>query len=206
MQTETPKKPEATATRERLIQAAMQVFARDGLHAATTRSIAEAAGVNEVTLFRHFQNKEGLLSAVMVHAVQSHAQEGLDDQAKWTGNLKQSLLHFGRNFYAMISRDEPFLRTMIGEAGRHPEHAKKIITDAVRPVRARFIANLEAARKAGQVRRGIDLGVAADSFTGMLFGGMLRISAGCAEGYTAEEYVNTSVEIFAAGLAPVAKP
>ena len=44
--------------------------------------------------------------------------------------------------------------------------------EAVRPVRARFVANLEAARKAarkaGQIRKGIDLGVAGDSLTGML--------------------------------------
>jgi hypothetical protein len=52
--------------------------------------------------------------------------------------------------------------------------------EAVRPVRARFVANLEAARKAGQIRKGIDLGVAGDSLTGMLFGGMLRITAGSA--------------------------
>ena len=194
--------PPAVSTRDKLLQAAMRVFARDGLHAATTRSIAQEAGVNEVTLFRHFQSKEGLLAQVMSHAVLSHAQAGLGNEEEWTGDLKKNLLHFAKGFYAMMVRDEAFMRTMVGEAKRHPDHAKTIIMEAVRPVRARFVANLEAARKAGQIRKGIDLGVAADSLTGMLFGGMLRITAGCSEGYTPDQYVATCVDIFAAGLAP----
>ena len=200
-----PKKSESTVTRDRLLAAAMKVFARDGLHRATTRGIAEEAGVNEVTLFRHFQNKEGLLAAVMSQAVAAHAGDHLADEAQWTGNLKQNLLRFGRGFYAMLERDEAFIRTMVGEAGRHPEHAQRIILEATRPVKARFVANLETARKAGKVRRGIDLAVAADAFTGMLFGGMLRNTAGCSENYTADTYVETCVDVFAAGLAPVVR-
>ena len=49
-------------TRARLIKAATEVFANAGLTKATTREIARVAGVNEVTLFRHFQCKEQLLA------------------------------------------------------------------------------------------------------------------------------------------------
>ena len=62
--------------------------------------------------------------------------------------------------------------------------------------------DLEAARKAGKVRKGIDLDVAADAFTGMLFGGMLRNTAGCSENYTSEQYVDTCVDVFVAGVIP----
>ena len=40
----------------------MRVFAESGFRGATTRRIAEAAGVNEVTLFRHFKSKSALIS------------------------------------------------------------------------------------------------------------------------------------------------
>jgi AcrR family transcriptional regulator len=53
---------------ERLLDAAMLVFARVGISGATTREIAKEAGVNEVTLFRNFQNKQGLLSEVLKRA------------------------------------------------------------------------------------------------------------------------------------------
>jgi AcrR family transcriptional regulator len=190
------------SARDRLLAAAKLVFARDGLQGATTRAIAQEAGVNEVTLFRLFQSKERLIGEVMESIVmQKQAAEPVSDQKKWAGNLKSNLRRYAETLYAVMERDEPLIRTMLGEARRYPDHAKKIILDAVKPERERFIANLEAARKAGQVRKGVNLPVAADAFTGMLLAGMLRHTAGCIEGYSAQEFVATCVDLFAAGLA-----
>ena len=60
-----PKHPPARPadTRTRLLEAAARVFAKSGLAGSTTRAIADEAGVNEVTLFRHFQTKDRLLAA-----------------------------------------------------------------------------------------------------------------------------------------------
>ncbi|HEY9882666.1 MAG TPA: helix-turn-helix domain-containing protein, partial [Thermosynechococcaceae cyanobacterium] len=55
-------------TRQRLIHAALELFAVQGVTDTTTRQIAELAEVNEVTLFRHFGNKHGLLLAVIEDA------------------------------------------------------------------------------------------------------------------------------------------
>jgi AcrR family transcriptional regulator len=51
-------------TRERIILAAREVIKRKGKRGATTREIADVAGVNEATLFRHFGNKEALIVEV----------------------------------------------------------------------------------------------------------------------------------------------
>ena len=47
--------------RDQLLLAAAQVYAEGGYHGATTRRIASAAGVNEITLFRQFGSKDVLL-------------------------------------------------------------------------------------------------------------------------------------------------
>jgi AcrR family transcriptional regulator len=52
-------------TRKRIIDAALRLFGQVGYIKASTRAIAEAAGVNEVTLFRHFGSKKNLLMACM---------------------------------------------------------------------------------------------------------------------------------------------
>lgn len=58
------------ATREALLAAALPIFGRDGFHAASTRAIAEAAGVNQALIGYHFRGKDGLYLAVFEHIVQ----------------------------------------------------------------------------------------------------------------------------------------
>jgi AcrR family transcriptional regulator len=55
------------STREALIRAAIEVFGRDGFGAASTRAIAEAAGVNQALIGYHFGGKPGLYSAALRH-------------------------------------------------------------------------------------------------------------------------------------------
>lgn len=54
-----------TEKQEKIIQAALQLFAQEGYHATSTSKVARTAGVSEGLIFRHFGNKEGLLSAVL---------------------------------------------------------------------------------------------------------------------------------------------
>lgn len=50
--------------RAAIIHAVRRVFAEKGFHGTTTRELAEAAGVSEALLFKHFPNKEALFSAM----------------------------------------------------------------------------------------------------------------------------------------------
>jgi AcrR family transcriptional regulator len=59
--------PRGDATREALIRAAIEIFARDGFHAAGTRTLAESAGVNQALIGYHFGGKQGLYFAVFEH-------------------------------------------------------------------------------------------------------------------------------------------
>ncbi|MDI3409773.1 helix-turn-helix domain-containing protein [Bacillus sonorensis] len=58
-------------TRERLIQAALTLFKEKGYTAASTRDIAEKAGVNHLTLFRHFGSKRNLFRESVIQHVTS---------------------------------------------------------------------------------------------------------------------------------------
>ncbi|MCG6187266.1 TetR/AcrR family transcriptional regulator [Maribellus maritimus] len=54
-----------TEKQEKILQAALQLFAREGFHATSTSKVAKKAGVSEGLIFRHFGNKEGLLQAIL---------------------------------------------------------------------------------------------------------------------------------------------
>jgi AcrR family transcriptional regulator len=54
----------------RILEAAVQIFARHGYNASGTLKIAQLAGVNEITVFRHFSRKKDLFWA----AVESQLQ------------------------------------------------------------------------------------------------------------------------------------
>jgi AcrR family transcriptional regulator len=58
--------PDGAATRRRLIEATADVVRDVGYAGATTKAIAQAAGVSEGTIYRHFSHKHELfLAAVM---------------------------------------------------------------------------------------------------------------------------------------------
>ncbi|HSH19642.1 MAG TPA: TetR/AcrR family transcriptional regulator [Draconibacterium sp.] len=54
-----------TDKKEKILQAALQLFAKEGFYATSTNKIAKVACVSEGLIFRHFGNKEGLLQAIL---------------------------------------------------------------------------------------------------------------------------------------------
>jgi AcrR family transcriptional regulator len=84
-----------TVDRNKLLDAAVRVYGEFGFRGATTRRIADEAGVNEITIFRQFGSKEALINeAIRTHAVRSWPTElpatPLDPQrelAAWCGGV-----------------------------------------------------------------------------------------------------------------------
>jgi AcrR family transcriptional regulator len=61
----------AAETRQRVIEAAIAVYRDQGLGAATIKAVAERADVSRGTVLHHFDGGEGLLAAVLDHALAS---------------------------------------------------------------------------------------------------------------------------------------
>lgn len=187
-------------TRSRILKAATEVFATAGIAGATTREIARVAGVNEVTLFRHFQSKEQLLGAVVENVTALQA-EALAHQDEWTGELHIDLLHYGWLYNNMLEEHEALVRMFIGEAKRHPEAALQVLREAAQPLRENLIAYLRKGVEQGKVRSDIDLLPAVDMFTGMLLSGMLRRHVTpITRGYSRESYIESCVDLFVRGI------
>ena len=49
-------------TEEKIVNATFNILQKEGVTKATTKRIAKEAGVNEVTIFRKFENKNNLIN------------------------------------------------------------------------------------------------------------------------------------------------
>src|SRR3984893_14876808 len=76
--------------RAAIIKAVRRVFAQKGFHGTTTRELAQAAGVSEALLFKHFPNKEALYSAMQLSCSQQQAP-GMVDRLKAMGPSASTL-------------------------------------------------------------------------------------------------------------------
>jgi AcrR family transcriptional regulator len=175
-----PMIPEGLSTRQRLMEAARTEFSEKGIELATTRGIAERAGCNEVTLFRHFETKQKLLAAV----VQETSEEFLvlcECPGDFTGDPLRDLERFATVYNRSLERCEGMARAMIGEGRRRPTLAKELIGDVLEPFHRGIAAYIEQCRSAGMVRDGVNGMAVAEIFTAALMGGMLRRTSGLSE-------------------------
>jgi len=66
--------------RERILQAARELFHREGIHAVSVDALAAAAGTNKMTLYRHFSSRDELIAAYLQELATEG--EGVWDEAR----------------------------------------------------------------------------------------------------------------------------
>lgn len=181
------------------------MFARHGLAGATTRAIAQEAGVNEVTLFRHFQTKDRLLAAVVGENFGAKSATGTVVLPVPTADLRADLLTFAHRYHDLLTANWPLVRTMIGEMHHHltESHERRVFRGIFLPLKAAMIDRLESAQKAGELRADREPAIMSDLLFGAIFSGVLRRSLpGLQISYAPETYLETAVAMFLDGAAP----
>jgi AcrR family transcriptional regulator len=143
------KRADAQRNTEALLQAAMTVFARDGVDAGV-RQIAEEAGVGVGTVYRHFPQRSDLIIAVFRREVDACAEAAVALAAEYpTG---EALARWMQRFVDFISAKRGLA------AALHSDHAAyeplpDYFNDRLRPAMRML---LSAAEAAAEVRPGVD--------------------------------------------------
>lgn len=189
-------------TRERILDAATEIFADQGYTGATTRAIAARAGVNEVTLFRHFGSKRSLFQAMVErNSALPLLEKAL--QSELTGDLRRDLTTIATSILTMmIQRHREILMSLV-EAERQPE-MQPVITFIPSQLRKALAGLLQQHMRQGTVRP-VDPLVAAQALLGMLLAFSISIGTGTLpEGLAqqpAEQVAAQFVDIFLQGIA-----
>ena len=107
-------------SRQKLIEAAARVYGEFGFRGATTRRIAEEAGVNEVTIFRHFGSKDALIQEVIRCVSLHESGVALPEVPE---HPERELTEWATAHLHALRGQRAFIRKTMGEMEERPEVA-----------------------------------------------------------------------------------
>ena len=108
------------STREKIIEATVKLIDEKGYKGATTREIAKKAGVNEVTLFRHFGSKKGIVEAIIEkYGNIDFLEYTFKHKIVW--DIEKDLKMLAREYYYLLEQKRTVILLSIREEGKFPE-------------------------------------------------------------------------------------
>ena len=157
----------SSETADRILRTFMRLVAQRGIDATTTRALADAAGVNEVTIFRLFGDKANLASEAVRRfsssdELASYPVEIDSSSTQQAVNGLVGLLTFLRQ--RMLERPE-LLQFGMAEYWRYPQLKESI---GATPRAARELVWRALASAAPVLRPDLDLGAASLTLVGLL--------------------------------------
>jgi AcrR family transcriptional regulator len=152
--------------RDQLLAAAAQIYAEVGYRGATTRRIAKHAGVNEITLFRHFGSKDVLLREAIARAGGGPRVIALPDEPV---DPLTELTEWATAHIADLEEHRSLIRTALGEIEEHPTLASSSLESPTGGAAEGLAAYLRGLRERG-FAGDFDEDVAAAMLMGALFG------------------------------------
>lgn len=186
-------------TRQKLLRAADAAFTELGFQAATTREIARRAGVNEVTLFRHFRTRSDLVRAVIFETLNAEVAfmkgHHFDEQ-----DLRGAIAHYVKAYVRVVERREAVARIVIGEGHLLPKDIQDTIINVVTPMKERIADWLRQAQQNGLVRPEVDPMGAVEVLRDALHSAILRWSTFGSRSCPRDVYLQTLIEIFVRGI------
>ncbi|MDQ1522507.1 MAG: hypothetical protein QOE47_431 [Pyrinomonadaceae bacterium] len=156
--------------RKQILLVAMRLFSQRGFRGTTTKEIAQAAGVSEAMVFRHYANKEELYSAIIDHKacadnfqrpcdIVPDALARRDDRAVFTGLALAMMRHH--------EHDTEFLRLLTHSALEGHELANMFWDRNVRGMYD-FLGSYIRDRQREGAMRDIDPTIVVRGFLGMV--------------------------------------
>jgi TetR/AcrR family transcriptional repressor of nem operon len=170
--------------KDRIIHEALRQFSSKGFMSTSISDILESAGTSKGGLYNHFKSKEDLFFAALSEARKIWRQRnlaGLDHAAPPLGKLKQILANY-RDHYLADSDNFPggcvFVTLAVELSDQHP-HLAREVTEGFNRFKGMIKRLLDQERAAGNLKNGVDTGMAAE----IIFSGIL----GACVSYTADK-------------------
>lgn len=190
--------------RDALLSAALRVFATSGSRGATTRRIAQEAGLNEVTLFRHFGSKDSLIQEALAWKAEQFLRTSpLPDDPR---NPVAELVAFCEQYHEGLTQSRALIRTCLAEFEEHPD-ATRLACRTPIAIAEQLEAYLERLRQTGLAAGDWSARAATSMLMGTLFSdAMSRDCMPERHTLTVPEAIRQYVAVFLRGIGAAPAP
>jgi len=154
-------------TKERLLEATLELMSERGYLGATTREIAQRAGVSELTLFRKFGKKEKLFEELL----KTHTfLPVLMDTILEVADLEpvEALETIATRYLQTLKERKMFVKIILSEFNTYPEKIRKVHMQFVQNMEDAFGGYLKKLKLEGKLSN-IPVDSASRTFFRMLF-------------------------------------
>jgi AcrR family transcriptional regulator len=157
-----PGRPRSTQADAAILQAALELLARNGYGALTMEAVRERSGVGKATLYRRYSSKEELVRAAIVHL---NADVPLPED---TGSVAGDFAATAANILAGAARTGALtlMPRLLSEVAGDPEMHALFHEHLVEPRRRVVRAIVERAKERGEIREDVDTDLAVDLMVG----------------------------------------
>ena len=159
-------------TREKLLEATLQLISQKGYLGATTREIASRAGVSELTLFRKFGKKEHLFEEMLENYTFLPRLRGLLDEIGEM-HVAEGLNTIGFRFLQTLHQRRHLVSIIISEIPHYPGKVRSTYSQIIGNMGKTLESYLEKCRSRGELRA-MDTSLVALSFLRVLFATFLN--------------------------------
>jgi AcrR family transcriptional regulator len=157
----------AKDTRAKILEAGLRLFSKKGYLGATTKEIAQKAGVAELTLFRHFTSKEKLFEEMMSTYSFLPALKGLLPGLKEMP-YEEALVQIAGSFLKRLNERRHLVRIMQRELHLYPSRAREVYQNLMGEIVKTLASYFRELQEKGALREfSPELG--ARAFLGMFF-------------------------------------
>jgi len=150
--TRQPGRPRSPQAHQAILQAAIDLFAQEGLAGLSIEAIAERAGVGKTTIYRRWPSKEDVIKEALT---QFRAEQPLPD----TGALRSDLLAITQQAQGLFQR-YPVMAALtarlIAEMKTRPQIYQAFYEKLIAPRREQFQEMVQRAKSRGEIRPELD--------------------------------------------------
>ena len=125
---------------QRILEAAIEIFAQKGYNGTTTKEIAQQAGVAEGTIFRYFPKKKDILHGILLKLIESFGPKilgsGLNEIFENTKNKsdKEVIIEFIKNRMNLVDTHLPLVKVIFNEAQYHTDIQSAYFDKIIPPI------------------------------------------------------------------------